>query len=360
VHFVGSDGTVDADDNSRAAAAVVTASAACAVAESYALQEGRDTLVIVDNINLHKAFWDATTRVLVDVFGVDAVVQSDRSGGASSEMRGFFSSLIQRSSQYNKRRGRNGGSVTLLLLTSIPSANADADSVFEESDFAQAPDAVKTRIKLLVDKKIPLAGQTLLKIGIPIPSDAAGQRRMVLQHVDDLISMTDGQIWLDERLEANGQQPPLDPTRSITRVGIGADTLSRADAPALRSIVEGLRLDLSQAMSLDGADATAATVKQRKRQNALLLAMYQEPGSGGRRLAESCCALLAAKEGYLDNAVSDGALAGTDEGRKLMRNLLDHVMASAKDAMGEIDSSLELTLESRKEMTDAIASFFEK
>jgi hypothetical protein len=32
-------------------------------------------------------------RVLVDIYGVDAVVKDDINGGASSEMRGFYSSF---------------------------------------------------------------------------------------------------------------------------------------------------------------------------------------------------------------------------------------------------------------------------
>ena len=182
---------------------------------------------------------------------------------------------------------------------------------------------------------------------------------MVLQHIDDLISMSDGQIWLDERLEAIGQQPPMDPQRSVTRVGIGADTQSRADAPALRSIAEGLRLDLSQAMSLDGAATTTATEKQRRRQNALLLAMHQKAGSGGRRLAESCCALMAAKEGYLDAAMSSGALAGTEQGEALIQHLLDHVASVSGEAMDEIDATLEISAEARVQLKNAIVSFLE-
>ena len=357
IHFVGRPrDSGSGDDMSRAAAAVTTASTACAIAESYALQKGLHTLVVIDNIDLHKVFWDATTRVLVDVFGIDAVVESDRSGGASSEMRGFFSSLIQRSSQYKEKRG--GGSVTLLLIATIPSSKTDVDTVFEPSEFEQMPDVFKTRIQLLTQKKIPLTATNLLKIGIPVPSASEGQRRLILQHIDDLMSMSDGQIWLDERLQAKGQQPPVDPQRSITRVGIGADTQSRADAPALRSIAEGLRLDLSQAMSLDGAEATTASEKQRKRQQALLLAMYQTAGSGGRRLAESCCALLAAKEGYLDAAVDAGALAGTEKGDQLMRNLLDHTTSVAAEAMDDIDESLSISVKDRAELKEAIVSFF--
>jgi len=353
----------DADKNerdspSRAAEAVAIAGAACAVGEAYALEQGQDALVVIDTVDLHKTLWDATTRVLVDVFGVDAVVASDRGGAASSEMRAFYSSLIQRAGQYKKNRG--GGSVTLLLLTQIPRSSDDEDRVFEASDFEQGSAKMKERIKLLVDRKIPLTAANLQKIDIPVPSAAEGQRRLVLQHVDDLISMSDGQVWFDEKLEKAGQRPPLDPQRSITRVGIGADTVSRADAPALRKIAEGLRLDLSQAASMEGAETnTVASRKQVRRQSALLLAMHQETGwREVRRLSESCVALLAASEGELDDSIDQGALAGTEEGKRVMEGLLDHARSEAASTMAEIDQTLDVTAESKRRLMEVIASYF--
>lgn len=368
VHFVGTkqaghpkndaSAVVVSDEVSRAAEAVLIASTACAIGESYALQKGMHALVVIDNIDLHKKLWDATTRVLVDVFGIDAVVKSDRDGGASSEMRSFYSTLIQRAGQYNKKRG--GGSVTLLLLTSIPTAHADTDDVvFQPSDFDQGSERMKERISLLVKKGIPLTASTLRKISIPIPTVSEGARRLVLQHIDDLISMSDGQVWLDETLASSGQQPPMDPQRSITRIGIGADTQSRADAPAIRRIAEGMRLELSQAASMVGTEATAASRKQIRRQQALLLAMHQPAGSGGRRLSESCTVLLAAKQGFLDQSIDDGALPGTKEGDAVMKKLMEHVQSTAPDIMHEIDESLDISEKGRSALTASIASFFE-
>jgi F-type H+-transporting ATPase subunit alpha len=342
------------DVASKAARAVAVAGAACAVGEMYALEMGLNSLVVIDTVDLHKQLWDATTRVLVDVYGVDSVVRGDLEGSASSEMRAFYSSLIQRSAQYKESRG--GGSVTLLLLTQIPLSDTDGDQVFDPSAFDEAPEKVRDRIKLLVQKKIPLTAETLRKIDIPIPTE--GDRRLVLQHVDDLISMSDGQIWFDERRESAGQVPPVDPQRSVTRIGIGADTASRADAPALRRIADRLRLDLSQASSMDGADDTGATRRQVRRKDALLLAMHQPPGSGGRRLSESCVALLAAQEGYLDEAAASGARAGSEEGARLVQALLDHVMRNAAAAMAEVDSTLDMSSGARDELAEAIRSFF--
>ena len=350
------------DSASDAVEGIVTAATACAIGEAYALEEGMDTLVIVDSIDEHKKFWDITTRSLVDVFGVDAVVKGDRDGGASSEMRAFFSSLVQRSAQFNQKRG--GGSVTLLLLQTIPKMvdeKDESDLVFTPDDFEGSPAKIRERLELLVKKNIPLTAATLRKIQIPVPSNEEGMRRLALQHVDDLISMSDGQIWLDERLQNSGRNPAMDFQRSVTRIGIGADTESRADAAAMRRVVEGLRLDLSQAESMEGADfETNASKKQMRSAQAWMLAMHQPPSTQARKLSESCVALLAASSGQLDTNIDNGILAGSEEGTRLMRGILDHVNESIPECLEEIDTTLDFTEKTKESIMDAIKSYVEK
>jgi F0F1-type ATP synthase alpha subunit len=302
---------------------------------------------------------------LVNVFGLDAVVKEDVSGAASSEMRAYYSSLIQRAGQFKKKKG--GGSVTLLLLTSIPKKGLESEEdehssvVFDVSDFEGCGDKVKARLDVLVKKNIPLTAVNLNKIDIPIPSE--GQRRLVLQHVDDLMSMSDGQVWLDDSLAKVGQSPAVDPRRSLTRVGIGADTASRADAPAIRRMVEGLRLDLVQAAAStmeEGADhvTTVASAKQMRKRRAWLLAMHQKPGQGGRTLSESCVALLAASIGALNDTIDSGGLAGTPKGESVIRDLLLHVKTVAPDALKEIDETQDAGVDRREELVEAVESFF--
>jgi F0F1-type ATP synthase alpha subunit len=357
VIMVSSRSSENADKESQAAEATVVAATGCAIAESYAREKGEDTLVVIDNIDQHKKLWDATTRVLVDVFGVDAVVKADLDGGSSSEMRAFFSSLIQRSAKFDEKRG--GGSVTLLLLVSIPNISGEGeDAIYQAEDFKGSPVKVLERIDLLVKRNVPLTVANLRKIQIPIPSASEGVRRLSLQHIDELISMSDGQIMLDEKVKEAGRRPAMNFQRSVTRIGIGSLTESRADAPAVRRVIEGLRLDLSQAEYMDGADVTTATVKQIQSARAWLLAMHQTPASGSRLLSESCAILLAAAEGYLGDSVDKGILAGTKEGEDLVNDLLDHVKNEAPSAMDAIDSSDDLMPAVRDDIENAIKSFF--
>lgn len=344
-----------------AAEAITVAAAACSIGEALALSRGEDTLVIIDDIDQHKVFWDWTTRVLIDKYGLDSVVKDDREGGASSEMRGFYSSLIQRAGRFNKKN--KGGSMTLALLTNLDGqfggAEDDGTTVFLQEDFAQSSEKVKDRIGILVNKKIPLTPENLRKIQIPLPSasESEKKRRFALQHTDDLISMSDGQIWLDEALYNKGQRPAMDAQRSVTRIGIGADTKSRADAPAMRGLAGGLRFDFAQADSLEGAGVNSGADKQILKKKAYLLAMHQEGGQE-RSLSDNCVALLAASMRVLDDTVRDGGVAGSEKGESAIKGLLDHVKETAPTALSDIDSSLDLSEAARNELEDVIKGYF--
>ena len=367
----GGGGTVSAGKAMTAAEAVAVAATTCSLAEHHALTTGGDSIVFIDDLNLHKSLWDVTTQFLVQVYGEDAVVAADLKGSGSSEMRGYFSGLIQRSARFNVKKG--GGSVTLILLSTLPGDEDQADGntggeeepTFDPSDFDNMPEKIKTRISMLVKAKVPLTPTNLKKIQIPLPStsDAENAKRLALQHVEDLISMSDGQIWLDEALANLGRSPPLDPSRSITRVGVGADTVScRADAPALRSVVGSLRFEFQQAMDVMDT-ATASSIvgnkKQVQRRDAFLLAMHQESNQR-RKLSHECIALLAASRGHLDAVLAEGGLAGTDKGREAIDGLIDFVESNASGVVTEIESSLDLSSEGRGLLEDAIASYFSK
>lgn len=339
---------------------ITVAATACSIAEALALSQGEDTFVIVDDIDQHKIFWDWTTRVLVDVYGVDAIVQDDKEGGASSEMRGFYSTLIQRAAQWNEKNG--GGSMTLVLITNLEGnvgGLGEEDITFTAEDFAESSEKVKARIKILTDKDIPLTPETLRKIQIPLPSasESERKRRLALQHSDDLISMSDGQIWLDETLYKSGQRPAMDAQKSITRIGVGADTNSRADAPAFRSLVGGLRFDFAQANALDGAQANSGADKLTLKKEAYLLGMHQELGAE-RSLGENCAVLLAASMRKLDKIIQDGGKAGTELGQTCIDGLVEHVRKYASNQLEEIDTTLDMTPETRKQLEVIIDEYF--
>jgi len=355
------DGDDEISATMEASEAVAVAAATCTLGEHHALTTGGDSVVIIDDINLHKSLWDITTRELVKVYGVNSVVEADLQGGSSSEMRGFFSSLIQRAARFKANKG--GGSVTLVLLSTLPNPeeegedNSGEDEVtFEASDFDGMADKIKMRIDMLIKAKVPLTPTNLRKINLPVPkpSETENAKRLAIQHIEDLISMSDGQVWLDEALAQQGRSPPLDPSRSMTRVGIGADTRNcRADAPALRSVVGSLRFEFQQALDVMDSSLSTSTlpgasiegdVRQVQRRDAYLLAMNQRTDEA-RKLSEECVALLAASQGYLD-------------GQTTMGGLMAHVEKEVPQIVKSIDTTLDLSQEERNTLEGAIKGYF--
>lgn len=360
-------GEVNAAD---AGEAVAIAGTACSIGEAFAQSPDRyDSLVIIDDIDSHKELWDWSTRVLVDVYGADAVVKEEMEGGASSEMRAFYSSIIQRAARYKAVDG--GGSMTLLLLTNLPGKfgsqttdNSESDDeVFSLEDFAESSEKIRARLSILTKSSIPLTATNLRKIDIPIPTSSNSERirRMALVHVDELISMSDGQIWFDETLHAAGRRPAVDAQRSITRVGIGADTKSRADAPAMRRLAGGLRFKFAQAegSSLDGAGVGSGVDRQVLSRDAYRLAMHQETTTGVRSLSENSVLLLAAGMGCLNEVVERGDGPGTEGGRMVMEEILEKVWEVEGDGMREIDATLDISTSVREALEAVIKGHFE-
>lgn len=147
-----------------------------------------------------------------------------------------------------------------------------------------------------------------------------------------------------------------------TRVGIGADTPCRADAPALRAVSGSLRFQFQQATDMiarkdNSAISIPGDTKQVLRQDAYLLAMHQTPEQT-RTLSQECVTLIAASRGYFDKVLQEGGKAGTSKGQEVVNDLLEFVEKRAKDAVDAIDESLEMTVEDMATIENAIDAYF--
>ena len=54
---------------------------------------------------------------------------------------------------------------------------------------------------------------------------AAGKGQRSQQHLEELTSLVDGHIDLRESLAQAGRVPPIDPSNSLTRIGVGSTKL---------------------------------------------------------------------------------------------------------------------------------------
>ena len=149
----------------------------------------------------------------------------------------------------------------------------------------------------------------------------------------NVISITDGQIFLESDLFFSGVRPAVNAGLSVSRVG-GA-----AQVPAMKAIAGGIRLDLAQfrelaAFSQFGSDLDAATQKTLARGERIVEVLKQgqyAPMSVGSQVA----ILFAVMNGFLDK-LDVSKLKAWEQGMQ------SHMSASHADLLEKIENRAKL------------------
>ncbi len=132
---------------------------------------------------------------------------------------------------------------------------------------------------------------------LPIAETQAGNLTAYIP--TNLISITDGQIMLEQKLFYEGQKPAVNVGMSVSRVG-GA-----TQAKAIKALAHSLKLDYAQYLELEiftrfGAmvdERTAKTIAHGRRLRAILAQPEYKP----LPLSQQVALLLAVSEGHLDD-----------------------------------------------------------
>ena len=90
---------------------------------------------------------------------------------------------------------------------------------------------------------------------LPIAETLAGNLSSYIP--TNLISITDGQIFLEPRLWSEGQKPAIDVGKSVSRVG------GKTQLPVLRRVSESLRLGYAQFLELEVFTRFGGAIDQR-------------------------------------------------------------------------------------------------
>jgi proton translocating ATP synthase F1 alpha subunit len=131
---------------------------------------------------------------------------------------------------------------------------------------------------------------------IPVATTQAGNVAAYIP--TNLISITDGQIYLNARLFNEGQRPAVDVGLSVSRVG------GKAQSPLLRHVVGDLKLLYSQLAELEsfarfGAELEPQTRQRLERGRRVRELLKQRPNRPSR-LDQLVVVLFAVREGLLD------------------------------------------------------------
>ena len=164
----------------------------------------------------------------------------------------------------------------------------------------------------------------------------------------NVISITDGQCFLETDLFNQGVRPAINVGVSVSRVG-GA-----AQIKAMKDVASSLRLDLSQYRELEAFAAFAsdldATSKAQLERGARLVELLKQPQYQPYPVEEQVVSIFLGTKGHLDSVpVEDVSRFETE--------FLDHMRASETDILTEIRETQKLSDETSDKLTDAINNF---
>jgi F-type H+-transporting ATPase subunit alpha len=164
----------------------------------------------------------------------------------------------------------------------------------------------------------------------------------------NVISITDGQIYLETAMFNSGQRPAINVGLSVSRVG------RAAQRKAMRDVSGTLRLDVAQYRDMAvfaqfGADIDSATSTLLRRGERLVKLLIQ-PAERNYKLSEQVVLLLAAEDGLFDKfeLYEVGCISAS---------LLVFVSKNAESIMREIDTSGELADDNKKKLRQLFEKF---
>ncbi|MCY3752609.1 MAG: F0F1 ATP synthase subunit alpha, partial [Alphaproteobacteria bacterium] len=166
----------------------------------------------------------------------------------------------------------------------------------------------------------------------------------------NVISITDGQIFLETDLFYKGVRPAINVGLSVSRVGSAAQT------KAMKKVAGRIKLELAQyremeAFSQFASDLDAST-QQLLARGARLTEVLKQGQYAPRSVAEQVVAIFAGVRGYLDGV-------GVRDVTRFEEGLLGEIKARHGELMVRIDESGDLDDDTEKEV-DAVVSAFAK
>lgn len=269
---------VNASASEPAALQYIAPYAGCALGE-YFMYNGRDVLIVYDDLSKHAIAYRALSLLL------------ERSPGREAYPGDVFylhSRLLERAARLSDKLG--GGSMTALPIVETQAGDVSAY----------------------------------------IPTN--------------IISITDGQIFLESGLFFEGQRPAVNIGISVSRVGGAAQT------PALKKAGGGLRLTLAQYKEIEvfnqfSSDLDEAT-KRRLNHGKNLMYMLRQDQYNPLKQYEQVILLVAAMANVFDEVPANK-----------VTELKEKILAHVKEKLGEVCENLEksgkLSDEDRKLIVDA-------
>jgi F-type H+-transporting ATPase subunit alpha len=164
----------------------------------------------------------------------------------------------------------------------------------------------------------------------------------------NVISITDGQIFLETDLFYKGVRPAINVGLSVSRVGSAAQT------KAMKSVAGTIKLELAQYREMEAFSQFASDLDRVTQQllarGARLTELLKQPQYAPLAVEEQVVAIFAGVRGHLDGiAINDV--------NRFEAQFLDHVRDNHADILTDIRDSGALSEETEKKLEEAASAF---
>jgi F-type H+-transporting ATPase subunit alpha len=308
--------------------------AGCAMGEEF-METGRDALVVYDDLSKHAWAYRQVSLLLRRPPGREAY---------PGDVFYLHSRLLERAAKLANKyvivtKDFTGDEIAENEAQdkepySGPLGEHDAETAMQEMENASEQKVVKVQGSGGSLTALPIIETLLGDVSAYIPTN--------------VISITDGQIYLESNLFYAGIRPAINVGLSVSRVGGDAQT------KAMKQVASRLRLDMASfrelaAFAQFGSDLDKATQAQlnrgQKLQEILKQSQY-EPVS----LENQVVVLFAGTNGYADEITIDRMQAWKE-------SLLRYMETSHSDLVKDIAEKKEVTEESEPALHEAIKTF---
>lgn len=244
--------------------------AGCAMGE-YFMDQGQDALIVYDDLSKHAVAYRQVSLILRRPSGREAY---------PGDVFYLHSRLLERAARINSEGGRKGGSLTALPIIETQAGDVSAY----------------------------------------IPTN--------------VISITDGQIFLDTDLFYQGVRPAINVGISVSRVGSSAQT------KIVKKLAGSVKLDLAQFEELQafaqfGSDLDAAT-KAKLERGRRIVELFKQGQYAPKSLAAEVVNLYAIQRGFLDDVP-------VDDIRSVRDALEEDASVNAAELLADIEREKALT-----------------
>lgn len=252
--------------------------AGCAMGEEF-MFNGQDVLVVYDDLSKHAWAYREMSLILRRPPGREAY---------PGDIFSLHSRLLERSVRLRDE-------FIVVKKGSDATEGVDGKVYFGNLDEHHYGEALKALGDGYEVKKVPGTGGSLT--ALPIIETLLGDVSAYIP--TNVISITDGQIFLETDLFNAGQRPAMNAGISVSRVGSSAQT------KAMKKVAGGLKSDLAQyrelaAFAQFGSDLDAATQRQLSR-GERLMEILKQPQNSPYPLDHQVYLMYAGSQGKLDD-----------------------------------------------------------